>query len=287
MIRLLRRMVAKINKYHIWYDSFMAVLAVGIFVSLIIDSHYSRDITFMMETRYFDKFVWLVFTIDYIVRLLVARDRFAFVRHNLIDLIAILPFDLFFQGIRALRLVRLLLMLRAFAYLNRAYMRIGKVLQTNNFDHVLWFTFCTIFIGAMSISFIDDMDIGDAFWWSFVTTTTVGYGDIAPKSLGGRLVAVCLMIVGIGFLSTLTGTISTFLINNINAKKKHATFKEREINTMIDELRDFDNMTKKDIDDMYRTLLMLKTTDTPSSPQDKESPHIGAKGRIDLISQDH
>lgn len=287
MIRFLRRMVAKINKYHIWYDSFMAVLAVGIFVSLIIDSHYSRDITFMMETRYFDKFVWLVFTIDYIVRLLVARDRFAFVRHNLIDLIAILPFDLFFQGIRALRLVRLLLMLRAFAYLNRAYMRIGKVLQTNNFDHVLWFTFCTIFIGAMSISFIDDMDIGDAFWWSFVTTTTVGYGDIAPKSLGGRLVAVCLMIVGIGFLSTLTGTISTFLINNINAKKKHATFKEREINTMIDELRDFDNMTKEDIDDMYRTLLMLKATDTPSSPKDKESPHIGAKGRIDLISQDH
>ena len=287
MIRLLRRVVAKINKYHIWYDSFMAVLAVGIFVSLIIDSHYSRDITFMMETRYFDKFVWVVFTIDYIVRLLVARDRFAFVRHNLIDLIAILPFDLFFQGIRALRLVRLLLMLRAFAYLNRAYMRIGKVLQTNNFDHVLWFTFCTIFIGAMSISFIDDMDIGDAFWWSFVTTTTVGYGDIAPKSLGGRLVAVCLMIVGIGFLSTLTGTISTFLINNINAKKKHATFKEREINTIIDELHDFDNMTRQDIDDMHRTLIMLKGLTPPSDPPDTASPHIGAKGRIDIVSQDH
>lgn len=287
MIRELRRIVAKINKYHIWYDSFMAVLAVGIFISLIIDSHYSRDITFMMETRYFDKFVWFVFTVDYIVRLLVAKDRFAFVRHNLIDLIAILPFDLFFQGIRALRLVRLLLMLRAFAYLNRAYMRIGKVLQTNNFDHVLWFTFCTIFIGAMSISFIDDMDIGDAFWWSFVTTTTVGYGDIAPKSLGGRLVAVCLMIVGIGFLSTLTGTISTFLINNINAKEKHQTFKDREINAIIDELKDFDNMNRQDIDDMHRTLLFLKEEPTNTTPTEKTSPHIGAKGRIDILSDKH
>ena len=86
MIHTLRRLVAVIDRHRIWYDIFMAILAVGIIVSLIIDSRYNRNITFIMETQWFDRFVWIVFTIDYVARLLVARNRFYFIRHNIIDL---------------------------------------------------------------------------------------------------------------------------------------------------------------------------------------------------------
>jgi len=59
-----------------------------------------------------------------------------------------------------------------------------------------------------------EQNFPDAFWWSIVTVTTVGYGDISPTSLGGRIVGGLLMILGIGFLGVLTATIASVFIEN-------------------------------------------------------------------------
>jgi voltage-gated potassium channel len=49
-------------------------------------------------------------------------------------------------------------------------------------------------------------------WWAVVTVTTVGYGDIYPRTVGGRIVAMLLMLVGIGFISVLTATIASLFV---------------------------------------------------------------------------
>ena len=54
--------------------------------------------------------------------------------------------------------------------------------------------------------------IGSGLWWSIQTVTTVGYGDVVPKTLAGRLVATLVMLVGFGFLTVITASVtSTFV----------------------------------------------------------------------------
>jgi voltage-gated potassium channel len=87
--------------------------------------------------------------------------------------------------------------------------------------------------------------------------TTVGYGDIAPSSFGGRLVAIFLMIIGIGFLSTLTGTISSFFIKNMDKPKNN----NEHVNVIINQLSNFDDLTLEEIKEINAVLLSLKTVD--------------------------
>lgn len=72
-----------------------------------------------------------------------------------------------------------------------------------------------VFVFATVIRIFDQSDFktyGDALWWAVATVTTVGYGDIVPKTTVGRFVASLLMITGFAFLSLITGTIASVLV---------------------------------------------------------------------------
>ncbi|MCE5285987.1 MAG: potassium channel family protein [Pelosinus sp.] len=240
--------------FKIIYDIIMAAMAAIIIVSLILQEQSPISDEVLAILQYVDYMIWLIFVADYVIRFVVARDKVYFVRSNVIDLISILPFDALFQGIRAVKIVRLIYMFRIFVYVNRVYKRLNAIILTNNFHQILWFTFATIFMGATAIAYIEDMNIGDALWWSFVTTTTLGYGDIAPQSAGGRIVAAGLMIVGIGFISMLTGTISVFFIR----QQKRTAYSDETIRLIISKLENFSALSEEDIKNIYAVLLALK-----------------------------
>src|SRR5204862_2850619 len=79
-------------------------------------------------------------------------------------------------------------------------------------------TVVVIGLGAIGIYAVEQgqnnniQSVGDALWWAVVTTTTVGYGDVSPVTGEGRLIAVGLMVVGIGFIGVFTATITSFFL---------------------------------------------------------------------------
>ena len=181
-----------------------------------------------------NRVVWLVFIADYATRLLLSTDRRAFVRANVVDLLAILPADQF----RALRLLRVLRLLRAVSILNRVLRDLRGIRDTNGLGWVLLVALVIISAGASAVYFLEESVTtwSDAFWWATVTATTVGYGDISPESAGARTVAVVLMLVGIGTIGMLTASIATYFLGGSSSTESAHITHLRELLSTWDQL---------------------------------------------------
>lgn len=239
------------------YEIAMALLAIVVVVILVIDLSYNLPENITSKFSIVDNIIVVIFAIDYFTRLFLAKDKAKFFKSNIIDLISIIPLNSAFQSIRILRLSRLLKFIkifRAVALILKFRKYIDRFLKTNNFNYIIWITLLTLFLGTIGIHFAEGIPIGNALWWGFVTITTVGYGDISPVTPIGRIIAGIIMLVGIGFLGMLTGTIATFFLN----KNYSTNFKSQTIEDIKTRLDNFDQLNIEDINNIYNVLIALK-----------------------------
>ena len=202
-------------------------------------------ITFSIETvpdtrpktqiilRNIEIFCVVIFTVEYLLRIYVADNklRFIFSFYGLIDLLAILPFYLVFavdlRSLRALRFLRLLRVLKMVRYV-KAMNHFIRAMSSAK-EQILLFIFITIiliYFASVGIYYFENeaqpekfSSIFDSLWWAIITLTTVGYGDVYPITVGGKVFTFIILMIGLGIVAVPTGIISSALTRSVDKKE--------------------------------------------------------------------
>jgi voltage-gated potassium channel len=158
-----------------------------------------------------DTLICLVFLGDVAYRGFVHPDRKRYWRWGWIDLLSSIPAVTFLRWGRAIRIIRIIRVIRAFRSVRAIFAHLFRDPAKGSIFSVALASFVLIVFGSIAILNIEAeiaesniQTASDALWWSFVTVTTVGYGDTYPVSNPGRALAALLMATGVGLFGTLT-----------------------------------------------------------------------------------
>jgi voltage-gated potassium channel len=205
------------------FDLLIIVLSIYILIALLIDTVFVLPPEVSVLLNYIDNIVCIIFLYDFFTKLIKAPAKLQYLKWGWIDLVSSIPSVNFLRVGRLARLIRLFRILRAF--------RSTKYLLTFVFRKRTKATFATVAMIAMLMVVFSSIAIlqvesvpnsniisaEDALWWSYVTVTTVGYGDKYPVTLEGRIIAALLMTTGVGLFGTFTGFVASWFMG---AKKE-------------------------------------------------------------------
>ncbi|GJM23162.1 MAG: ion transporter [Planctomycetota bacterium] len=171
--------------------------------------------------------ITVLFSVEYVLRMISIRRPAAYALsfYGLVDLLSILPtyLSLVFAGTQTLLVIRALRLLRVFRVLKLAQF-VGEAKQLRAALHasarkimVFLFTVITVVVIVGAAMYLIEGEasgftsIPHSMYWAIVTMTTVGYGDLAPITTGGKLLASIVMVLGYGILAVPTGIVTVEL----------------------------------------------------------------------------
>jgi voltage-gated potassium channel len=182
--------------------------------------------------------IWFIIVVECIVRYVVVPDRRQYFSDRRIEpAMIVVPA---FQVWRLTGVERMTVLQREGAE------RFLAILRHRSLFRVLLAAVGLLFLGAWLVMLFESHVQGsnihgykDALWWGVVTVTTVGYGDRFPVSDGGRLVAVVLMMVGIGLIGVLTATVASFFMQeHTDANKEQLQAAHHDLGTQLTDIDD-------------------------------------------------
>jgi voltage-gated potassium channel len=227
------------------FDIFILSLIFLNVIAVIVGSVQSVQDRFGAVLNVFEMLSIIVFTVEYIGRLwsctvdprfsgcVLGRIRLAFKAMSIVDLLAFLPFYLPFLGIdlRSLRVLRLLRIVRI-AKVGRYYSSLNlikHVFQSKKEELVLTSALLGLLLVVSSslLYYCENAVQPDVFssipatmWWAVATLTTVGYGDMYPITIPGKLCASIIAILGIGMFALPTGILGAGFVEEIQNRKE-------------------------------------------------------------------
>jgi voltage-gated potassium channel len=203
--------------------STVTAVSVGIIIYQIV---YNPTNLIELEVYLFDTIVTAILIADFYLRMKESKEnKRIFILKHLYEIPALIPLVVFgiFESYSFLNVVfRLLRLIRLFRILHLYSRILSFSAQTNNrLLYIVAVSGMAVSGGAIGLYLVEGnvpdskiTNIGDAFWWAIVTVTTVGYGDIYPVTIEGKIIASVLMIFGIAILGILISTLGASFIES-------------------------------------------------------------------------
>ena len=264
----------------IWDLSLFGLVVLNL-IAVALESVPTLQINYGSWFYSFEIFSVIVFTVEYVARVwsapakrdhengetgLKARVRYIFSFYGLIDLVAILPFYIqaFFPGLdlRVLRALRLLRILKLNHYNSALDDLFGAIVEEKKSFLTTLYIFSVAFVLSSSLIYYaehkvqpeDFRSIPDAMYWSIITLTTVGYGDVSPITVFGKSIAAITAIFGVVVVALLTGIVA----NSFNAQmdRRKVIFEDQVRNALLDGVLDSDE--EASLDDLRKKFGMSK-----------------------------
>lgn len=257
-----------------FYKWFKATLAIVSIVLIVLDFAAIIDIN-GTNSKWFwlNNIILIILAIDYFYRLYLAKDRRAFFRNNIFELVAIIPVGIAFNWMKFAQLGDIGLYFRLLRLIRLAGLvgMLKDILHTHGILYVIYFSIAFLMLGSVAISITEHVSLDQAFWWAITTASMVGYGDISrhtisPQSLLGKLVILAMILIGVGVMGIVTSSLTAYLMRR-NEGKVSIKDKDAELTLILDKLDRLEQQNKllaQQTQNLQEQIQELKDSHTPS-----------------------
>jgi len=203
------------------FDKILLLIILASLITVVLDSIESIHQNFAGLLAGIEWGFTLIFAVEYLVRLYCSPRplRYAFSFYGLVDLLAIVPgiLALYYSDAQYLLIIRIIRMLRIFRvlnlapYLKQAHYLLDALRGSKQKILVFLFGVCTLVTVFGTLMYVIEgpehgfTSIPKGIYWAIVTLTTVGYGDIVPKTVLGQIISSLVMITGYSIIAVPTG----------------------------------------------------------------------------------
>jgi voltage-gated potassium channel len=231
----------------------LIILGFGWLVLLVIELIWQLS----PRLRLIVNIIWIIFIIDFLMKLVITPDRWVFLKKNILTIISLFipAFRIFriFSSIRLLRslgFIRSIRVVRVVGSVNRGMRVLGKTLERRAFGYVFILTLLVCFVGSAAMFAFEKetgafSSYGEALWWTAMLLTTIGseYWPVTPE---GRAICFMLSVYSLAVLGYFTATLASFFIGqdatgnegDIAGTKQMESIRN-EIKLLTDELRNY------------------------------------------------
>jgi len=225
---------------------YLELPAIGLALCIIVFWHMeTRHGVVPLNGRILDGVVWFYFVAETAVLTYLVDNRLRYLRDNWLNLLIIAAgvpvlwgYYPYATGLRSLRLFIFLSLLLPLSATLR------KIMARNHLGLTLLVSALVVFISGYIIASIDPniKSPSDGIWWAIVTVTGVGYGDVVPTSIEGRVFATILILAGVALFSVVTANLSVFFISQaeqsgeIEPSQQHIEDIDRRLQQIEDRL---------------------------------------------------